>query len=158
MFQDCKFEKFQFQEPLKVFKVKVYNNIFFKISWFKIEHIDIYIFALKTFNGPWNWNFTNLQFWNTHNSSVDENYGKKKNSVQPNSMKNPQKPSVLKNLWFWRSFAIYKLVDIGNMFSAISSHRQHAGDPKFQHRNDVRCRIRWQWNFWEIRKFYHFSE
>ena len=48
---------------------------------------------------------------------MDENYGKKKNSVQPNSTKNPQKPSVLKNLGFWRSFAIYKLVDIGNKFS-----------------------------------------
>ena len=71
MFQDCKFEKFQFQEPLNVFKVKLYNNLFFKIGWFKIQHIDLYIFALKTFNGSWNWNFSNLQSWNTHNSSVD---------------------------------------------------------------------------------------
>ena len=114
--------------------------------------------TLNTFNGSWNWNFTNLQFWNTHNSSVDENYGKKKNSVQPNSMKNPQKPSVLKNPGFWRSFAIYKLVDIGNKFSTISSYRQHAGDPKFHHRGNIRCRFRWQWHVSEIRKFYHFSE
>ena len=89
---------------------------------------------------------------------MDENYGKKKNSVQPNSMKNPQKPSVLKNLRFWRSFSIYKLVDIGNKFSTISSHRQRTGDPKFHHRGNIRCRFRWQWHFSEIRKFYHFSE
>ena len=84
--------------------------------------------------------------------------GRKKNSVQPNSMKNPQKPSVLKNLRFWRSFSIYKLVDIGNKFSTISSHRQRTGDPKFHHRGNIRCRFRWQWHFSEIRKFYHFSE
>ena len=150
--------KFQFREPLKVFKAKIYKSICWILNQSIFKNIFLYTLTWNTFNGSWNWNFTNLQFWNTHNSSVDENYGKKKNFVQPNSMKNPQKPSVLKNLWFWRSFAIYKLVDIGNMFSAISSHRQHAADPKFQHRNDVRCRIRWQWNFWEIRKFYHFSE
>ena len=32
VFQDCKFVKFQFQEPLKVFQVKVYQNVFFKIG------------------------------------------------------------------------------------------------------------------------------
>ena len=80
------------------------------------------------------------------------------NSVQEFFMKNPLQVLFLEKLRFWRSFSIYKVADIDTTFSTISSHRQHAGDPKFQHRCNIRCRIRWQWNFLETRKFYHFTE
>ena len=60
---------------------------------------------------------------------------------------------VWKIFRFWRSFTVYKLVDIGSKFSTISSYRQHVGDPKFYHRSNIRCQIRWHWNFWKFENF-----
>ena len=71
--------------------------------------------------------------------------------VQQFFMENPLQFLVLKKLRFWRSFPIYKVADIGTTFLTISSHRQHAGNPKFQHRGNIRCRIRWQWIFGNLK-------
>ena len=71
MFQNCKFVKFQFQGPLKVFKAKIYQSICWILNQPILKNIFLYTLTWNTFNGSWNWNFSNLQSWNTHNSSVD---------------------------------------------------------------------------------------
>ena len=74
-----------------------------------------------------------------NNSSVDENYETKFLLVKFHE-ESPKTFSFEKS-WILKAF-LHIQAGRYRTISKIPSHRQHAGDPKFQLRDHIRCRIR----------------
>ena len=128
------------------------------LIWEKSFKLDFYLklkvaadFSWKTaWQKKRNWKFSN-----TRNSSMDgRNF-----LLQQFCIKNPLQLLLSEKKMDFEGLFPYTSSPISvTHFPVISSHRQYAGDQKFQHRGNNRCRIRWQWNFLETRKFKHFTE